>query len=88
MTHLPKGIAVHAQSNVAERIHRNLAEMDRTILLQAGLPKFWWIDADNYSKMLKNLCETTTFGNTATPYHRFFQKEADITCSNVSTALE
>ncbi|CAH9079866.1 unnamed protein product [Cuscuta europaea] len=64
------------QNGVAERKHRHLLEITRTMLLQASIPSQFWVDAIFTAAYIINRLPSPLLGNFS-PYERLFQKSPD-----------
>ena len=65
------------QNGDAERQNRTIFDRVRTILIDAGLPLFLWVEAVNYIIYTKNRHVTRALTNT-TPFEVRYEKTPDI----------
>ena len=65
------------QNGDAERQNRSIFDRVRTILIDAGLPLFLWVEAVNYIIYTKNHHVTRALTNT-TPFEVHYKKKLDI----------
>ncbi|CAH9126696.1 unnamed protein product [Cuscuta epithymum] len=64
------------QNGVAERKHRHLLELTRTMLLEASIPSQFWVDAIFTAAYIINRLPSPLLGHSS-PYERLFQKSPD-----------
>lgn len=51
------------QNGIAERLNRTIVEMSRCLLIQSGLPEYFWAEAANTSCYIRNLCINSSIDN-------------------------
>lgn len=56
-------VGCSSQNGVAERVNRTIVEMARCLLLQAGLPEYFWAEASSVSCYIRNLCVNSSINN-------------------------
>ncbi|CAH9051136.1 unnamed protein product [Cuscuta europaea] len=64
------------QNGVAERKHRHLLELTRTMLLEASVPSHYWVDAIFTAAYIINRLPSPTL-NGLTPYQKLFNRVPD-----------
>ncbi|CAH9146417.1 unnamed protein product [Cuscuta epithymum] len=64
------------QNGVAERKHRHLLELTRTMLLESSIPSQFWVDAIFTASYIINRLPSPLLGNSS-PYEKLFQKVPD-----------
>lgn len=65
-----------AQNGVAERKHRHLVEMTRTMLIQCNMPASYWVDVVYTAVCTVNWLPTPTLHN-IDPFQRLFGRVPD-----------
>ncbi|CAH9137156.1 unnamed protein product, partial [Cuscuta epithymum] len=65
-----------AQNGVAERKHRHLLELTRTMLIEASIPPTFWVDALYTATYIVNRLPTPLLNN-FTPFEKLFNKPPD-----------
>lgn len=78
ITHAPTGRAAHAKMHVAWRMNRTIMEIARSMLIDSGLDKHWWVHTVFHATNIRNRCTESTFLNKETPHGRVFSKESDL----------
>lgn len=51
------------QNGVAERHNRTIVEMSRCLLIESGLPEYFWAEAANTACYIRNLCVNSSIDN-------------------------
>ena len=60
------------QNGKAERMNRTLQEMARCMLLESGLPEFFWAEATQTAAYIRNRCTSRSTSSDATPYEIWY----------------